>query len=64
MENGRDRERGWFTAKEAANYARIHLVTLYRYVKRRKKAPRFHRVGRQYRFPKKEFIAWADGPQK
>lgn len=56
--------RAWFTSKEAADYARIHLDTLYRLLRRRKKAPRYHRVGRQYRFPKDEFIQWADGPQK
>ena len=67
MENGSDShtpKRGWFTTKEAASYAHIHIVTLYRYIKKSRRKPRFHRVGKQYRFPIEEFKEWADGPSK
>lgn len=64
MKNGYSSDRSWWTAKEAADYARIHIETLYSIVKRRRKAPQHHRVGKQYRFPIEPFKQWADGPQK
>lgn len=58
--------RPWFTAKEAADYIGVHIITLYSYTKLRKNRPPFHRLGndRRYRFPKDQFIAWATGSSK
>lgn len=66
MENSRASQRHWFTAKEAAEYIGVHLVTLYGYTKKRKGKPPFTRLGGNgpYRFPKDRFIEWADGSPK
>ena len=63
-ENGS--ERSWFWAKEAAAYIGVHLDTLYIYTRLRKRRPPFNRLAtdRRYRFPKKEFIEWAEGKGK
>ena len=61
-----EHSRHWFTAKEAADYLGVNLMTLYRYVRRKRNRPPFHRItdGSPYRFPKDKFIEWADGPTK
>jgi excisionase family DNA binding protein len=69
MENGHassDQNRPWFTAKEAAGYLNVHLITLYRYTRQRKNKPPFRRFtnGGPYRFPREEFIQWANGSAK
>ena len=58
--------RSWFWAKEAAAYIGVHHFTLLAYTKLRKGRPPFKRLARdrRYRFPKKEFIEWADSPNK
>jgi excisionase family DNA binding protein len=55
--------RRWFTAKEAAEHIGVHLDTLYSYTRLRKNKPPFIKLGndRRYRFPKEEFIIWANG---
>jgi excisionase family DNA binding protein len=55
--------RGWFTAKEAAQFIGVHIDTLYAYTKLRKKKPPFFKLSRdrRYRFPKEQFIKWASG---
>jgi len=57
------KERRWFTAKEAADFIGVHIDTLYGYTKLRKNKPPCVRLGndRRYRFPKEEFIIWANG---
>jgi excisionase family DNA binding protein len=64
MKNGRDRN--WFTLKEAAAYIGVHRDTIYNYIKRKKNRPPFKRFTDHgpYRFPKEQFIEWADGPTK
>jgi excisionase family DNA binding protein len=59
-------ERRWFTAKEAADYIGVHITTLYGYTKLRKNKPPCMKLGndRRYRFPKEQFIQWANGPEK
>ena len=66
MEKHVANDRSWFTAKEAANYIGVHLITLYNYTRLRKGAPPFIRLGndRRYRFPKDKFIAWANGSKQ
>jgi excisionase family DNA binding protein len=66
MENGRSPQRPWFTAKEAAEYVGVHLWTLYSYTKKRKNKPPFIRLGGSgpYRFPRDQFIEWANGSRK
>jgi excisionase family DNA binding protein len=56
----------WLTAKEAAGYLNVHLRTLYRYTRQRKNKPPFVRFtnGGTYRFPRTEFIQWANGGSK
>jgi hypothetical protein len=58
-------QRPWLTAKEAADYIGVTPVTLYSYVKLRKnKPPCFRLAGKTkgvLRFPKEEFIVWANG---
>jgi excisionase family DNA binding protein len=56
----------WFTAKEAAEHIGVHLKTLYRYIRRKRNRPPFRRFSEQgrYRFPREQFIEWADGPPK
>lgn len=63
MENGTQNGHSWFTAKEAANFIGVHLETLYRYTRLRKNRPPYIRLGndRRYRFPREEFIRWANG---
>ena len=58
--------RPWFTAKEAAEYIGVHLDTLYSYTRLRKNKPPFIKLGndRRYRFPKEQFIQWANGSPK
>ena len=53
----------WFTAKEAAEYIGVHIDTLYGYTKLRKNKPPCLKLGndRRYRFPKDQFIKWANG---
>lgn len=59
-------ERRWFTTKEAADYIGVHLETMYKYTRLRKNKPPCLRLGndRRYRFPKEQFIQWANGSQK
>lgn len=69
MENGRPgSSRTWFTAKEAADYLGVTAATLYSYVKQRaNRPPAFRLAGKPkgvLRFPKDEFIRWADGKPK
>lgn len=67
METGREMPgRTWFWAKEAAAYIGVHPYTLLLYTKLRKGRPPFKRLGRdrRYRFPKNEFIEWANGLNK
>jgi excisionase family DNA binding protein len=61
-----DQDRSWLTLKEAAAHIGVHPRTLYAYAKRKRNRPPFHRFSLQgrYRFPKDQFIAWADGPTK
>ena len=56
-------ERRWLTAKEAADYIGVHIDTLYGYTKLRKNKPPCLKLGndRRYRFPKDQFIKWANG---
>jgi excisionase family DNA binding protein len=58
--------RPWFTAKEAADYIGVHVETLYQYTRKRKNKPPFIRFsdGGRYRFPKDQFIQWANGSPK
>jgi excisionase family DNA binding protein len=57
----------WFTAKQAAAYIGVHVETLYLYVRRKRNRPPVRRFGGErspYRFPKEDFIEWANGPKK
>jgi hypothetical protein len=58
----------WFTAKEAAGYIGVTTTTLYAYIKMRKGKPPFFRLAGKpkgvLRFPREEFIRWANGAQK
>jgi excisionase family DNA binding protein len=58
--------RRWFTAKEAADYIGVHIDTLYGYTKLRKNKPPCLKLGndRRYRFPKDQFIQWANGSKQ
>ncbi len=60
--------RTWLTAKEAANYAGVTPQTLYSYLKLRKGRPPFFRLAGKtqgkLRFPREEFIQWANGSAK
>jgi hypothetical protein len=57
--------RPWFTAKEAAGYIGVTPGTLRSYLKMRKGKPPFFRLAGKatgaLRFPKEEFIIWANG---
>jgi hypothetical protein len=57
--------RPWFTAKEAAGYIGVTPETLRGYIKLRKGRPPFFRLAGKptgaLRFPKEEFITWANG---
>lgn len=68
MEISRTTPRPWFTAKEAAEFIGVTPVTLYSYVKMRKnKPPCFRLAGKTkgiLRFPREEFIQWANGSAK
>jgi excisionase family DNA binding protein len=67
MQNGQTpRSRHWFTAKEAADYIGVHPDTLYRYTRQRKDKPPFRRFRNSgpYRFPREEFIQWANGSKQ
>lgn len=57
--------RQFFTVKEAAAYCGINPRTLYRLVKlsRSKGGPPHKRFGSAYRFPKPQFIAWAENEE-
>jgi excisionase family DNA binding protein len=61
-------EKPWLTAKEAANYLGVTTTTLYSYVKLRKnRPPAFRLAGKPkgiWRFPREEFIQWANGSNK
>lgn len=59
-------ERRWFTAKEAADYIGVHVETLYSYTKLRNNKPPCLRLrkGGRYRFPREQFIQWANGSSK
>jgi excisionase family DNA binding protein len=63
MELANESRRSWFWTKEAAAYIGVHYETLYEYMRLRKGRPPFYRLGkdRRARFPKKEFIEWAEG---
>ena len=58
-------QRPWFTAKEAADYIGVTPTTLYSYIKMRKNRPPVFRLAGKpkgvWRFPRAEFIAWANG---
>ena len=58
--------RSWFTAKEAADYIGVHIDTLYSYTRLRKNKPPFTKLGndRRFRFPKEQFVQWANGTTK
>jgi excisionase family DNA binding protein len=58
--------RQWFTAKEAADFIGVHIDTLYSYTRLRKNRPPHIKLGndRRYRFPKEQFIQWANGSPK
>jgi hypothetical protein len=61
-------QRTWFTAKEAADYIGVTTITLYSYCKLRKgRPPVFRLAGKPkgvLRFPREEFIQWANGSPK
>jgi hypothetical protein len=58
-------QRAWFTAKEAAGYIGVTPQTLRSYLKLRKGRPPFFRLAGKtqgaLRFPREEFIQWANG---
>ena len=58
-------QRSWLTAKEAADYIGVTTVTLYSYCKLRKNRPPVFRLAGKtkgvLRFPREEFIVWANG---
>jgi hypothetical protein len=60
-----EQSRTWFTAKEAAGYIGVTPGTLRSYLKLRKNKPPFFRLAGKtrgaLRFPKNEFIQWANG---
>ncbi len=58
--------RSWFTAKQAADYIGVHIDTLYSYTRLRKNKPPYVKLGndRRYRFPREQFIQWANGSPK
>jgi excisionase family DNA binding protein len=58
--------RRWLTAKQAAAYLGVHVETFYNYVHRKKNRPPFKRFTENgpYRFPREQFIEWAEGPTK
>jgi hypothetical protein len=60
--------RDWFTAKEAADYIGVTTTTLYSYIKLRKNRPPVFRLAGKpkgvLRFPRKDFIQWANGSLK
>jgi len=57
-----------WTAKEAANYMGVTTGTLYSYLKLRKNRPPCVRLAGKskgrWRFPKDQFIQWANGSSK
>lgn len=55
--------RRWLSVKEAAEYIGVHRDTLYRYLRKKKNRPPFNRFtpAGPYRFPREEFIQWANG---
>lgn len=59
-------QHAWFTAKEAADYIGVTVNTLRRYTKLRKNRPPLYRLmkGGRLRFPREEFIQWANGSQE
>jgi hypothetical protein len=61
-------QRPWLTAKEAADYIGVTTITLYSYCKLRKgRPPVFRLAGKPkgvLRFPREEFIQWANGSVK
>jgi hypothetical protein len=65
MESDRSLPRPWFTAKEAAGYIGVTPETLRSYLKLRKGRPPFFRLAGKpqgpLRFPREEFIVWANG---
>jgi excisionase family DNA binding protein len=66
MESGQTAsQRPWLTAKEAADYLGVSVHTLYSYIKPKKNRPPMFRLGHRekgrVRFPREEFIQWANG---
>jgi len=61
-------KRPWFTAKEAAGYLGVSTTSLYSYIKLRKNRPPFFRLAGKpqgiLRFPREDFIRWANGVEK
>lgn len=61
-------EKPWLTAKDAAAYIGVTPTTLYSYLKMRKnRPPAFRLAGKPkgvWRFPREEFIQWANGSPK
>jgi hypothetical protein len=61
-------QRSWLTAKEAANYIGVTPGSLYSYLKMRKnRPPAFRLAGKAkgaWRFPREEFIQWANGSKQ
>jgi excisionase family DNA binding protein len=55
--------RRWLSVKEAADYIGVHRDTLYRYLRKKKNRPPYNRftANGPYRFPREEFIQWANG---
>jgi hypothetical protein len=58
----------WLTAKEAAGYIGVTPGTLRSYIKMRKNRPPFFRLAGKptgaLRFPREEFIQWANGSRQ
>jgi len=54
-----------WTAKEAAYYCRININYLYRLsrITPKKGGPPVLKIGKVYRYPREEFIAWVKNPK-
>lgn len=48
----------FLTVKECAAIARVHINTVYRWLKNTRRAPAFSRVTRSYRISSADFYAW------
>lgn len=66
--NGTPPQRPWWTAKQAADYIGVSPGTLRGYLKLRKNRPPVFRLAGKpkgaLRFPREEFIKWANGSSK